>query len=142
MLIRGKTIFRTSTSSEFTRLFPFLDCPRVCRPGVDDFEYLSGAHNIEQSLHGRSRIHETHTAIPGVGQVAQCNQRAQAGAIHEFRPGQINFDGRVSVQAGANLPADPIAICGGQLGKSPTRQNLVCNLGSHIDPFFFFQCYP
>jgi len=91
----------------------------ACPPGVDDFEYLSGVHKIEKSLHGRSRIQETHTAIPGAGEVAQRNQRTQAGAIYEGRPGQINFDGGVSVQVGANLLLNPIAVCGGQLCKSP-----------------------
>ena len=91
----------------------------VCRPGVDDLEHVAGAHHIEQLLHGRSGIQETHTAIPGAGQVAQRNQRAQAGAIHECRPGQINFDGRVSVQVSSNPPPNPIAVRGGQRGKSP-----------------------
>jgi hypothetical protein len=39
----------------------------ACPAGVDDFEYFSGAHKIQESLHGRSRIQETHTAIPGAG---------------------------------------------------------------------------
>ena len=70
----------------------------VCRPGVDDFEHLSSMHDIEQLPHRRGGIHDAHSAISTAGAVAQRNQRAQAGAIHEGRPGQINFDGQTSRQ--------------------------------------------
>ena len=55
----------------------------VHRPGVDDFQYLSGAHEIEHLLHGRSGIHQPHDAIPAADQIADSDQRGHTGAIHE-----------------------------------------------------------
>ena len=83
--------------------------------GLDDFKYLSGAHQVEQLLYCRSGIHEAHHAIPVARQIADRNQSAQTGATHDGRPGQINFDDPVSIQGSANLLLKAIAVCGGQL---------------------------
>src|SRR6185503_4368275 len=57
---------------------------------------LNGHTTIEIDLSGTTIMD---CAGPGTGQVAHPNQRAQTGAIHDCRTGQINFDSRVSVQA-------------------------------------------
>jgi hypothetical protein len=89
-----------------------------CRAFVDDFKYSFRAHGIEQLLHRRGGIHEAHNAISTAGECIQRDQRAQAGAVHKFRPGQIHFNGGVSVQGGANVVPEPFLIGGGELWKS------------------------
>ena len=90
----------------------------ICRERANDVKILSGVYDLEKLLDTGSGIHEAHGAVSSAGDLAQRDQRPQAGAVHRRRPGQVYLQARLFKQDGANLILERTVVGGGQFSES------------------------
>ena len=95
----------------------------TARPRGDNLKNALRFQEVEHLLHGGSGIQQADPAFSIARRIAQGDQRAEAAAIHERRPGQIDFDDIMPVQGSKNPFPEFAGGGGGQYPGSGDAQN-------------------